>query len=258
MKNYITYFFIIFLVVSQLSCKKKQQVINDTNTVEYSDSVNISDTQTLKIIGNQIWVREKPTTGDVIMKLDDGTKCKVLEKGKKQTIKGISDYWYKIEYQGKKGWVFGSQTSLRQKQTIAITSIKDAIESIKNNKFLQLIGDSIYVLENAEAGLNLKAYSIDEVKSMLPEIKKNSKIFYDKEPAFDGETYEENGIFVNDVKDSVIPNWIEVPENLKNVETQVKKVVEYIDNNTSYKFYLSKSGDTYKIIIIDIIHPGEA
>jgi hypothetical protein len=68
----------------------------------------------LIINGKDIWVRDLPTTGKVVMKLNEGNKCKVLEKGKSETIRGISDFWYKIEFEGKQGWVFGSQTSLKQ------------------------------------------------------------------------------------------------------------------------------------------------
>lgn len=72
----------------------------------------------LTIEGNQIWVRSTPKTGDVVMKLDDGTVCKVLEKGEGQTIRGHKDYWYKIVFNGVQGWVFGSQTSLKQIESL--------------------------------------------------------------------------------------------------------------------------------------------
>jgi SH3 domain-containing protein len=68
----------------------------------------------LVISGNKIWVREQPKTGKLAFTLDDGAVCTVLEKGEAQEIRGLKDYWYKIEYEGKVGWVFGSQTSKKQ------------------------------------------------------------------------------------------------------------------------------------------------
>lgn len=67
----------------------------------------------LWINGNDIWVRDAPSTGQVVMKLKSGDKCRILEKGKTQTIKDKTDVWYKIDFNGKVGWVFGSQTSVR-------------------------------------------------------------------------------------------------------------------------------------------------
>ncbi len=90
--------------------------ISATNTV-YSKAFAAPSKQyidTLRIIGDNIWVRSEPKTGEVIMKLNNGTVCLVLQKGEEQTIRGNTDYWYKIEYKGKEGWVFGSQTSLKQ------------------------------------------------------------------------------------------------------------------------------------------------
>ncbi|PLX18220.1 MAG: hypothetical protein C0599_12555 [Salinivirgaceae bacterium] len=74
----------------------------------------------LTIEGDQIWVRSTPKTGEVIMKLDDGVVCDLLQKGEEEIIRGHKDYWYKIENDGKTGWVFGAQTSLKR-----IASIDD-------------------------------------------------------------------------------------------------------------------------------------
>ncbi|WP_109851245.1 SH3 domain-containing protein [Aquimarina sp. AU58] len=81
------------------------------NTGLYTLTTN--DT-TLVITGNNIWVREYPKTGEVVFTLNDGAVCRVLEKGEEQIIRGNKDFWYKIEHSGKIGWVFGSQTSIKQ------------------------------------------------------------------------------------------------------------------------------------------------
>ncbi|WP_299315423.1 hypothetical protein [uncultured Aquimarina sp.] len=52
------------------------------------------------------------------MKLNTGDTCLVLKKSVSQVIRGNRDFWYQIDYKGKKGWVFGSQTSIKQKASI--------------------------------------------------------------------------------------------------------------------------------------------
>ena len=79
-----------------------------------SDLADVLNFDKLIIIGDQIWVRDRPTDGKVVMKIDEGTECRILQKGKYEVIKGIPDYWYKIRYRGQEGWVFGSQTTERQ------------------------------------------------------------------------------------------------------------------------------------------------
>ncbi len=73
---------------------------------------------TLIIEGNRIWIREFPKTGKVVFTLDEGALCKVLEKGEEQVIRGNQDFWYKIEHEGKLGWVFGSQSNIKQKASL--------------------------------------------------------------------------------------------------------------------------------------------
>ncbi|WP_299898895.1 SH3 domain-containing protein [uncultured Aquimarina sp.] len=74
--------------------------------------------ETLLIEGKDIWVREKPKTGKVVMKLNEGDVCMVLQKSDAQVIRGRRDFWYYIDFNGKKGWVFGSQTSIKQKASL--------------------------------------------------------------------------------------------------------------------------------------------
>lgn len=74
--------------------------------------------ETLLIEGKDIWIRETPKTGKVVMKLNEGDVCLVLKKSDTQVIRGNKDFWYYIDFNGKKGWVFGSQTSIKQKASI--------------------------------------------------------------------------------------------------------------------------------------------
>ncbi|MEL6537549.1 MAG: SH3 domain-containing protein [Bacteroidota bacterium] len=68
----------------------------------------------LLVAGNDIWVRSEPTTGNVVMRLNDGTAAKILEVGKEETINGRTDVWYRIQNDGNDGWIFGAQTSKAQ------------------------------------------------------------------------------------------------------------------------------------------------
>jgi len=67
----------------------------------------------LKIIGSNIWVRDSPSTGEIVMKLNDGDLCRIIQKGKYEEIREMKDYWYKIDFQGQTGWVYGSQSTAK-------------------------------------------------------------------------------------------------------------------------------------------------
>jgi len=68
----------------------------------------------LYVVGSNVNVRASATTAsDVVMQLSDGNLCEVLQKGKKERLGNMNDYWYKIEYQGQIGWIYGYFTSKR-------------------------------------------------------------------------------------------------------------------------------------------------
>jgi hypothetical protein len=118
---------------------------------QVSNSVK-PENNNLIIKGDKIWIREYPSTGDVIFELNNGDICKVLKKDKKEVINQISDFWYKIEYKGKIGWVFGSQTSIKQ------GSIELSIKVDKERVFIKPFDD---INIKYEKGLNIKI--IDKV-----------------------------------------------------------------------------------------------
>jgi len=66
----------------------------------------------LTIYGKDIWVRDEPGTGKVIMKLNEEDQCKVIRHKQFEIIRGQGGYWYEIEVNNQRGWVFGTQTSL--------------------------------------------------------------------------------------------------------------------------------------------------
>lgn len=81
----------------------------------------------LIIHGKDIWVRDEPATGKVVMKLNEGDKCTVLKEGFVEMIRGDADYWYKIEFNGQEGWVFGSQTSYKNQSKPIVADAANAL-----------------------------------------------------------------------------------------------------------------------------------
>ena len=92
--------------VQKEPAKKKKTISSNTTN---------SNANYAKIIGNSIWVRSSPRNGNVIMKLNNNTECKIIGNCCEETIGGKKSLWYKIEYNGKTGWVFGSQLQLINK-----------------------------------------------------------------------------------------------------------------------------------------------
>lgn len=138
--------FICFLMLTLTFCSQKQA---DTSKQAHSDSVKNAENNSvpqeiktkdpveLTIDGKDIWIRDKPKTGAVIMKLNTGDKCEILEKGNSETIKDKTDFWYKIKFNEKEGWVFGSQTSLKQ-TTQTENNLMDKDEFLKIYKAVAL------------------------------------------------------------------------------------------------------------------------
>ena len=59
--------------------------------------------------------RAKPSTEDenVVFKLSEGDICTILKKGEREKIDEMNDFWYRISFDGKEGWVYGYHTSKR-------------------------------------------------------------------------------------------------------------------------------------------------
>ncbi len=269
--------FIIFICLSFIACKNKNNDNDDndkkTDTVYINENQNKKDQkQYLTIKGTQIWIRSKPKTGEVIMKLDEGTKCKILEKGEEQTINGIKDFWYKIEYNGKTGWVFGSQTSLKQSANInEKTQIKNflsyLIENIDAKNYTNLkyyfIQDSTFVIYNPGA---VPYYNPTHYKEALKKVylgKESDNIIFGRTPNFDMGSFQwsENGYFVNETKqDNIITVLTQYGQDAYNQYTidKAKKYEKYISHKLLIAYsdgvtiYFGKFNEKWKIIAIDI------
>lgn len=69
----------------------------------------------LYTLGDNVNIRSTPSTSaTVVTKVEKFTEFIVEEVGKKETINGNTDYWYKVKFNEIEGWIFGHFTSLRQ------------------------------------------------------------------------------------------------------------------------------------------------
>lgn len=277
---------VIFLIgMSLLACKKDKNK-DDLNKINVSNE-NILDNKSdeyLTIKGNQIWIRQKPSVGKVVMKLDEGTKCKILEKGKKETINDETDFWYFIEYKGKQGWVFGSQTDIKEPKITDNNSldskteisdfIKDFINSYSTNQdqFKQyFIKDSLYELYNPGAIVYIKKVSTKEffVKNTFLKNLSNlkDKFVFDKEPNFNMDSYkwEDNGMFINietrkDIFSYLInfgkdQELVDYTDSFINQASKDEKLITYkltITLGDGIIIYFGKINNSFKIIAIDV------
>lgn len=59
-------------------------------------------------------MREQPgTSGKAVVIIPDGSTVKIIDKGStEETISGKTGFWYKVDWNGKRGWVFGGFLAL--------------------------------------------------------------------------------------------------------------------------------------------------
>jgi uncharacterized protein YgiM (DUF1202 family) len=89
--------------------------IVDEKLAEVSARSNLPDNQ-LYITAAKLNARSDPDTEEdnVVFQLESGDICTILERSKKPTeVSEMLDYWYRIEHEGRQGWVFGYFTSRR-------------------------------------------------------------------------------------------------------------------------------------------------
>jgi len=145
---------LIFISIWQLSCNNSNEENKEYSEEKAGEHVMLP---TLTIEGKDIWVRSEPTKGEVVMKLNSGDVCEVLEKGKFEKIREMQDYWYKIQFNGKKGWVYGAQTSVK-KEVLSENQVKatgtTAITGSSIQELLNKITESIKSVDTKYAEEN--------------------------------------------------------------------------------------------------------
>jgi hypothetical protein len=97
-------------LVAQIETNNNNSNIVGEGNNEVKTKEKIYDELIIK--GKDIWVRDVPSTGKVVMKLNDGEKCRILQKSELSFVNGLPDYWYQIEINANRGWVFGSQSNI--------------------------------------------------------------------------------------------------------------------------------------------------
>jgi len=267
---------IILVSIVFFSCKNSTNNNSNQNdstvtTQNKQNNTSISDnTKYLTIIGDQIWVRSVPKTGDVVLKLNDGTQCEMLEKGELQIINGIEDYWYKIKYDGEEGWVFGSQTSLQQTSEVDEQS---QIENFYTNFFQKIetqnysdlksyfIEDSVIVLYNPGAFLVYSMEHYTKALEKLSNVNFNGNINFSTMPTFDMDKFEwnENGFFVGENHEdnpiTFLTQYGVYSQQLITKVTNLEKFISYdflIAYEDGIYFHFGKVNSKWKIIAIDI------
>lgn len=267
MKKFLSVIFYLALLIF-VSCKNDNTSNeNNSNVIQNNDSA-----QTLSIVGNKIWIRSEQKTGKVILQLDEGAKCILLEKGELQTINGVTDYWYKIDYNGTQGWVFGSQTSLQQNTFISDSEqIKNYIlyfvdqANKKNYSDLRnyFLNDNVYLISNPGAILVFKKFYYKDGLKQLQKIKVNPQIYFDKVPQFDMNLYKWNdtGIFIVNIENSkeisvLLENNVTLDNNEKNELVDLQKFLVFkiiITQGDGITIYVCKIADKLKIIAFNIV-----
>lgn len=235
----------------------------------------------LTIEGNQIWVRTAPKTGEVVMKLNDGVVCEVLQKGEAHIIRGHKDYWYKIEHEGKTGWVFGAQTSIKRIATV------DDLE-----RFLDFFLKTYYYGNNLEKlivtknwktshfmhkeigvfrmynpgaacilfGWQNKGYDEDKFLNYQVPKKSNITFFANKQPngGFCETTQDADGVYYKSIEK--LPGYpdmsgdykileLPVPEKYRNGEKAVIRILS--DGWVIKKMYFMVVDGMWRLVVID-------
>ena len=115
---------IVFLIF--IGCNNEEKIIlRKTDQISIISVLEKQDS--LLIEGYNIWVRNNPRKGKVVMKLNEGSACAIIDTSKVDTIKGCIDHWYKIKNKDTIGWVFGSQTNIKSE------SSKETLLFLKQN-----------------------------------------------------------------------------------------------------------------------------
>jgi hypothetical protein len=242
--------------------------------------IGVSQNQ-LTIEGNQIWVRSTPQTGEVVMKLNNGTVCKVLEKGEEQIIRGHKDYWYQISINDKIGWVFGAQTSLKRVATIVDLELfldfflktyyfGNNLEKLiitKNWKTSHFLHKDIGVFRMYNPGAACvlfgwqgKGYKEDKFLNYQIPAKETITFFANKQPngGFCETTDEPDGVYYKSVeKLPVYPDMsgdykileLPIPEKYKNGEKAMVKILS--DGWVTKKMYFMVVDGQWRLVVID-------
>lgn len=93
----------------------------------------------LVITGENVNMRTQPQIGDnVIMQLDSGAEATILERGEKDKIGDMIDYWYKVEYKNREMWVYGAITNFKSENLDAAKDEENLPDNMLKGSFVQI------------------------------------------------------------------------------------------------------------------------
>lgn len=149
-----------------LSTKNGANYKNQSNQLEQQEIINnpvpnftkkLPETEKKLVInGDNIWVRNTPSNGDVVMNLNKGDSCLIITKCCFEEIRGFGDYWYNIKHKGQEGWVFGSQTNL------TITAPENELDC--DDCHIVQDGESVYAIAE------MYSLKIEELNKLNPQL----------------------------------------------------------------------------------------
>lgn len=261
-------FFTISIILIFSNCQREasKQIIS----IDTIQTTQIK--QTLIVTGNQIWVRNKPIDGEVVMKLDSGTVCEIIEKGQEQTVNGASDFWYKIKFKNKEGWIFGSQTSKNQNPNITSNEqIKNFIlyfiaqtnRKSYSDLYSYFVNENIFLITQPGAIPAARKLYFKDALVQIPLITIPPDIFMYEKPLFDPEKYQwkVNGIFIE--KTNLFPEIIDILNIDEFSDNREKNEIKNLLQNLIYKITITQNDgivvyvifqdNKLKIVCINII-----
>lgn len=279
MKKYIIVAISFLIAFTNYSCTSDNQN-DDSDSGKPAANVE-ANKATLTINGNGIWVRSKPVSGDVVMKLNEGNECIIHEKSELDTVKENVDYWYKIEFDNQQGWVFGSQTSKSLNKSIdvfeaTLLDVVKAIASKNYDKINSYIDASTGVYKLYNPGLLIAVDHQNRVDEGIIDFDlnplQNSPEKTDKLPEFDcgEEAWTKEGVFITDINDfkeistaiknlkqyNDIPYTKEQMAAAKKAEQSIEKALKITDSIIT--LYFGKKNNNWYLIAIDAVTPCDA
>jgi SH3-like domain-containing protein len=115
--------FCLLSIVFFFSCsgkkKEREKIVADSlaHVKVIADSlkkIEEANPKFLVIRGSNVNLRVDPTLDALrIRQFKTGDTCEIIEKGKKDTVNDVIDFWYKVKRNSKEGWIFGEYTSLK-------------------------------------------------------------------------------------------------------------------------------------------------
>lgn len=136
-----------------------------SDTRYLSSYFKFSPGSTEQIFANDVKFRKEPdTNSDVIDLLQIGTKIKIIEQSElTQEFDGIESNWYKIEFNGKTGYVLGALISMQNLTTADNKNLYFQIKSDENDRIAVKIRHILNETEYKENtfGLIGNEFSVD-------------------------------------------------------------------------------------------------